>query len=135
MPQAKIKAIQGDGTFDGQHGLLYKFIYTFEDGQEISARHKTPEPPLSIGDLAEYEVRGTRNGLAWGGVRKPQDQAQGNRVGSSNGYNDNPERQRRIKVAWALGHAITQTAGDDWERIEELAGQYMTMFDRLLSKQ
>lgn len=131
MAQAKIKSIQGNGSWDGQHGMLYKFVYTFEDGQEVEARHKTPEPPLAIGDTAEYEVRGTRNGLAWGSVRKPQDQAHR----SNSGYNDNPERQRRIKVAWALGHAITQTAGDDWERIEELAGQYMTMFDRLLAKQ
>ena len=41
----KVASIQGAGTYEGQHGILYSFDYSFDDETTIRANHKTTAPP------------------------------------------------------------------------------------------
>lgn len=57
MTQAQIESIQGKGTWDGPHGLLYQFEVSFTDGTVGEANSKSQEPPYKIGDSVYYEVK------------------------------------------------------------------------------
>ena len=46
----KVTSIQGAGTYEGKHGILYSFDYSFDDETTIRANHKTTAPPFSVGD-------------------------------------------------------------------------------------
>lgn len=74
MKTSKIKAIQANGTYKSNYGLLYKFEYELEDGTVINANHKTLQSPFNDGDEVEYEIKGTKDGFTWGTVKKPQEQ-------------------------------------------------------------
>lgn len=54
--QSKIKTILPDGNFTTQHGTFYSFKYTFEDGETITANHKSETSPFNQGDEVEYQV-------------------------------------------------------------------------------
>jgi hypothetical protein len=104
----KVRQIQGAGTYESPHGLLYKFDYTFEDETSISANHKTQQPPFKAGDEVEVVVRGSKDGFSWGQVRKPE----------NTGYNTNStsqtsgsyqDKQDIILNEWAIGRAM------EWE--------------------
>ena len=70
---SKIKNIAGAGNFDTQHGMLFSFIYDFEDGQTIKANHKSENSPFKIGDEAEYTVKKTHPTYGdSGSVKKPE---------------------------------------------------------------
>lgn len=72
MSITKVKKVQGNGTYESQYGLLYKFDYDLEDGTFISANHKT-EKSFQIGDEVEYNIKGEANGMPYGTVSKPKD--------------------------------------------------------------
>jgi hypothetical protein len=111
MPQDKIVSIQGNGTWNSQHGMLYSFEYSLLAGAVVSANHKTPASPFKVGDVVEYEIKGTKkDGRSWGSVRKPQDQAPNsdqtsNSTPSKQGSRDNVGNI--IDASWAIGHALT----------------------------
>lgn len=71
MKTSKVKNVTGNGTYDSQYGLLYKFEYTFEDGQVLNANHKTSDGAFKIGEDVEYEIKGTNDYGSWGKVSKP----------------------------------------------------------------
>ena len=73
MKISKVKSVQGNGTFESKHGLLYKFEYEMEDGQVLMANHKTPSSPFAIGDDVEYVIKGSNDYGSWGNVSKPQE--------------------------------------------------------------
>ena len=105
----KVTSIQGAGTYDGKHGLLYSFDYTFEDETTIRANHKTESPPFSVGDEVEVIVRGSRDGFSWGQVKRPENLTLN--LPSSNGttvakFHD---RQDIILNEWSIGRAL------EWE--------------------
>tara|TARA_R110000822_G_scaffold124309_3_gene258811 strand:+ start:4477 stop:4938 length:462 start_codon:yes stop_codon:yes gene_type:complete len=58
--QSTITNVQASGTWDSQHGLLFKFDYTMSDGTTIQAMHKT-EQHLPIGATAFYTVKKDNN--------------------------------------------------------------------------
>lgn len=60
----KIKSIKPAGSFDSQHGTLYKSVYEFEDGTVLTANHKTEVSKYKAGDEVEYEV--TKDDPKWG---------------------------------------------------------------------
>ena len=72
--KAKIKAIQGSGTFESKFGLLYKFEYQFEDGVILTANHKTQQSPFKVGDEVEYEIKMENENGRIGSVKKPEGQ-------------------------------------------------------------
>lgn len=72
--KAKIKAIQGSGTFESKFGLLYKFEYQFEDGVILTANHKTQQSPFKVGDEVDYEIKMENEHGRIGSVKKPEGQ-------------------------------------------------------------
>lgn len=56
MKTSNIKSVQGNGTWDSPHGLLYKFEYEMENGDVGGANHKTKEPKYKVGEEVTYEV-------------------------------------------------------------------------------
>ena len=81
---SKVKSVQGNGTWSSNDGtLFYKFDYVFEDGQSLSAMHKDESNALPVGEMAEYEVKGSHPTYGdRGSVGKPQQ-------GGGGSYNDN----------------------------------------------
>ena len=55
MKVSKVKSVQGNGTWDSQYGLLYKFEYHMEDGATVNAMHKG-NTPLAVGTPVEYNI-------------------------------------------------------------------------------
>jgi hypothetical protein len=106
----KVASIQGSGTYEGQHGLLYSFDYAFEDESTIRANHKTEAPPFSVGDEVEVIVRGSRDGFSWGQVKRPENlnfnAPSSNATSSVAKFHD---RQDIIVNEWAIGRAL------EWE--------------------
>ena len=54
---SKVKSVQANGTWESQHGTLYKFDYEFDNGVAMQANHKTTEHFHKVGTLVEYEVK------------------------------------------------------------------------------
>tara|TARA_R110002124_G_scaffold94287_5_gene238153 strand:+ start:509 stop:961 length:453 start_codon:yes stop_codon:yes gene_type:complete len=106
----KVTSIQGSGTYEGQHGLLYSFDYAFDDETTIRANHKTQTPPFSVGDEVEVIVRGSRDGFSWGQVKRPENTTYltptSNTQTSVAKFQD---RQDIIVNEWAIGRAL------EWE--------------------
>lgn len=69
MKISKVKSVQGNGTYESAHGLLYNFEYTFEDGQVMNANHKA-QTPLDVGTEVEYIIKGSNDRASWGAVKK-----------------------------------------------------------------
>ena len=93
MKTSKVKSVTGNGTFESKYGTLYKFEYTFEDGQVINVNHKTADGAFPIGTLLDYEI--TNQEYNNGRVSKPQEQSF---QGSTKNFDN-----KGIKI----GHAIT----------------------------
>ena len=98
---SKITDITGNGHYDHPtHGRLFKFVYSFEDGTEVSANHKTDQPKFKVGDEAEYTVKGSNSYGSCGAVEKP------------GGYTKQPtggggeDRGEVIERSWAFKCAI-----------------------------
>jgi len=106
MAESKVIAVHGDGTYNSPHGMLYKFQYAFEDGTTISANHKTQEPRFKPGDIAAYDVKGSRDGHAYGTVQRAENTAYSNapRSAGSSQYTDKDER---IGRQWAINAAMS----------------------------
>ncbi len=101
-----VASIQGAGTYESPHGLLYKFDYTFEDETTIGANHKTTTPPFKVGDEVEVIVRGTNGNFTWGQVKRPEN-LQFNNSSSKAKPTNKDETTRRIEASWAINAAIS----------------------------
>ena len=103
MKTSKVKAVQANGTWQGEDDLLFKFEYLMEDGQIVNAMHKTSDGFFKEGQEVEYEIRNAKYNS--GGVKKPSQgfsqpqQVQPKPVATKT-YVDNT---KGIKI----GHAIT----------------------------
>ena len=112
----KVASIQGAGTYEGQHGVLFSFDYSFEDESTLRANHKTQAPPFSVGDEVEVTVKGSKDGFSWGSVKRPGS-ADFNAPSSNSTsptsvtkYEDREEtKQQRIMNQWAIARAL------EWE--------------------
>ena len=83
MKTSKVKSVQGNGTYESQYGILYKFDYEFEDGTYLSANHKS-QNPFKVGETVEYNVKGNAGGMDYGTVSKPKENfIQGNKGGNT----------------------------------------------------
>lgn len=102
----KVTSIQGAGTYEGQHGTLYAFDYSFDDETTIRANHKTTAPPFSVGDEVDVMVRGSKDGFSWGTVKRPENLAFASKVTSVGKFQD---RQDIILNEWSIGRAL------EWE--------------------
>lgn len=74
MKTSKIKSVSDKnvGTWDSPNGMFYKFKYTFEDGESLTAQHKTDAPKFRVGEEVEYEIKRTHEHYGNSGkVSKP----------------------------------------------------------------
>ena len=103
--KAKISEVQGNGTWQAQHGLMYSFHVTFSDGLVAEVNSKTEVPRWSIGDEVWYTTTGEWQGRTKAKIdlRDPS-QFQGRGGGAPR--REDPETQRRIENSWALQTAI-----------------------------
>lgn len=46
-----------DGGYEGEHGWVNTFIYTFEDGTSGEAGHKTEHPKFKVGETVSYTTK------------------------------------------------------------------------------
>jgi len=116
LPQVKtISAIQGAGTYENKHGLLYSFDYDFDDNTSIRANHKSQESPFKVGDQVNVIVKGTKEDFTWGSVQRKMEGFEfGNREATSTStsnsvtrFHDRDERrQHLIMNQWAIKTAI-----------------------------
>jgi len=120
-----IKEIQGNGTYESPHGLLYKFLYTMDDGTELSANHKSQKCPFKIGDEVEYLVNGSNSYGSWGKVSKP-----GGYAPPTGGGKMSDDTQKRIERSWAMGHAVQMMGPLKAVNIDSVK-EYMTQACRL----
>lgn len=102
MKVSKVKTVTPNGIFKSNYGVdidgvkgFYKFEYEFEDGQVLGANHKTKDA-FKVGDLVEYEVKGTNDYGSWGKVSKPEEQQKQ----SNNDYT------KGIEVGHAVNNAV-----------------------------
>ena len=101
-----VASIQGAGTYESPHGLLYKFDYTFKDETTIGANHKTTTPPFKVGDEVEVIVRGTNGNFTWGQVKRPENLQFNSSSGKPKPSNKD-ETTKRIEASWAINAAIS----------------------------
>ena len=82
--KAKIKSVQGNGTWEGNYGLMYSFDIELSDGVSGVANGKTQEYRFKVGDDVEYELKGkTPQGVNKLTISKPDSDFQ-----SKGGYKD-----------------------------------------------
>lgn len=121
LPQVKtISSIQGSGTYESPHGLLYSFDYEFEDNTSIRANHKTQQSPFNVGDEVNVTVKGTKEDFSWGQVQRKMDGFEfGDRSSASTSTSNSvtrfedrdAKRQSLIMNQWAIRLAIETELG------------------------
>ena len=113
MVQAQIESIQGKGDWKGQHGTMYTFEITFNDGTVGEANSKSQEPPYKVGDEVWYEVKS--NNERWGKKLKVSKTAP--QPGAFQGFQPNPNKDKQIVrgmcfkvagMAWACNYKHKQ---------------------------
>ena len=112
IPKVKtIRSIQGSGTYESPHGLLYSFDYEFEDDTSIRANHKTQQSPFNIGDEVNVTVKGTKEDFSWGQVQRKMEGFEfGDRTSPSTSTSNSvtrfedrdANRQSLIMSQWAI---------------------------------
>ena len=129
MQNKTVASIQGAGTYESPHGLLYKFDYSFEDETTISANHKTQAPPFKVGDEVEVVVRGSKDNFTWGQVRRPENKAYSTPTQS---YSKD-ETTKRIEASWAVNTAVVGLGSlKDLSEVERYARELLLMRDRIV---
>lgn len=93
---ATITNIQGDGSYESQYGTLYKFEYQFNDGEMLTASHKTQACPFKIGDSVVYEIKGQNDYGKYGKVSKPQ---------QNNFVRNKTSKEQNRSASFALAYA------------------------------
>ena len=115
MKISKIKAIQGNGTFESKFGLMYKFEYVMEDGTLVNANHKTEQSPFKVGDTVEYEI--TNAEYNNGKVSKPQD----NPTQSNGGFNTSDSILYQVCLKGSMDYIIQHNLQFTPDNINSLA--------------
>lgn len=133
----KISAIQQNGTWTGQYGVMYKMEVTFDDGRTGEVSAKKPDA-WKVGDEVEIEKEeNTQYGWRFK-IRKP-----GFNGGGSGAFSGvkNEETTKRIDASWAVGQAVAlwacnpAAAGQvaDLEKLKDMAKLILAMRDELLN--
>ena len=119
---AIVKQVQGNGTFENEHGTFYSFEYVFDDDVALTANHKTQNAPHKPGDKVSYTIRGKNDYGNYGKVEKPK----------QNGYNSYGKAsgsQSSFALSYAKDIAVAYiTKGQDYtpEEIMATASKFNT---------
>ena len=118
---AKVKSIQGNGTWEGQHGLMYSFEVEMEDGKVYQANSKSQTPPYVVGDEVEVTVKGEKNGKVNASIKK----ADSSFSNAPRGNDD--ERQKLIVRQSCLNRATDIALSASKEDLIELAEYFFAL--------
>jgi len=93
--QAVINSVQGNGTYQGQYGLLYKWEVAFDNGDYGTAMTKEEQQSTWIvGKSVRYDIQAKEyNGRQYFNVKAVQDKPAG---GGGKSYAKDPETEKRI---------------------------------------
>lgn len=100
--KSKITKVTPNGSFNGQHGTMYKFEVHFENGDYGDANCKSVDQKTwVVGETVTYTLAPNANSKYNGKLNKikePETQ--------SNNNNSNPDRQKSIEKQCALKCAV-----------------------------
>jgi hypothetical protein len=113
MKTSTITSVQGNGTWEGPHGLLYSFELRLNNGDHILLNAKS-ENPFSIGQELSYELTGKsdRNQTPYAKKVNPnfiQQQPVGGFTPPSTPGGD--DRQKSIEIQMAFKTAMDYVCG------------------------
>jgi len=123
MKKSTIKSFQANGTYNGQHGTLYKFEVTLADGTVGNVNAKSQAPWWGVGIEVAYTITGEFQGIPNLKLDKP-DFNQGGQPQQSGNKDMLIARQTCIKAS-AEFHAQRSTSTmDDVIRDAEIMRVY-----------
>lgn len=102
MKTGKIESLQPNGTWEGNHGLMYKSEVVLDNGESGEVSAKTPDR-WNVGDEVQYTVTQTKNGNKFS-FNKLGFVSQSNPVQS--GAPVVSERDDRIGRQWAINTSL-----------------------------
>jgi hypothetical protein len=104
--QGVVSAVTGNGTWQSQYGLFYKFEVAFDNGDVGTYMSKDAnQSKFVVGQQASYLYEGKQasNGQTYYNVKVPQVQGAG---GGGGGFKKDPEESKRIVKQSSLKLAV-----------------------------
>ena len=105
MKTSTISAVQGNGTWEGPHGLLYSYEVRLNNGDHILLNAKS-ENPFSIGQELSYELTGKTDRNQTPYAKKVNPQFTANRAPAAPSYGGGDDRNKAIEVQMAFKCAM-----------------------------
>lgn len=105
MKTSTISAVQGNGTWEGPHGLLYSYEVRLNNGDHILLNAKS-ENAFSIGQELSYELTGKTDRNQTPYAKKVNPQFTANRAPSAPSYGGGDDRNKAIEVQMAFKCAM-----------------------------
>lgn len=133
MNPIKVKSVQDNGTWQGQHGLMYKQEVTLEDGRTGEVSAKT-QGKWKVGDIVEVtkfvqSQHGPRMSLSYVSAYEHSQAING----KPKTFVNNDDRQKQINVSWAIGQAIALGYNES-EAIKDHARKLLKVREDLLNE-
>ena len=105
MKTSTITAVQGNGTWEGPHGLLYSYEVRLNNGDHILLNAKS-ENAFSIGQELSYELTGKTDRNQTPYAKKVNPQFTANRAPAAPSYGGGDDRNKAIEVQMAFKCAM-----------------------------
>lgn len=124
MKSSTITSVQGNGTWEGPHGLLYSYELRLANGDHILLNAKR-ENAFSIGEDLSYELTGKtdRNQTPYAKKVNPQFQQRpaGNYNPPSTGGGDDRQKSIEIQMAFKAAMEYCIAKGENIGNVVEYA--------------
>lgn len=114
METSKIQAVQGNGTWQNQHGeTMYSWAIELADGTTGKANTKTPQPWYEVGSEVAYAVRSEHptHGKTLK-IERPNFVGYQGGGRANGGGKQSPEITTRILSCWAITEALNLIAAE-----------------------
>ena len=105
MKTSTITSVQGNGTWEGPHGLLYSYEVRLNNGDHILLNAKS-ENAFSIGQELSYELTGKTDRNQTPYAKKVNPQFTANRAPAAPSYGGGDDRNKAIEVQMAFKCAM-----------------------------
>lgn len=123
-------------SFESQHGTLYKFVLTFEDGTDADANSKSSSPTWKIG--SEWTV------TEQGQYRNAKQVPDNNYAGGGKSFKEDPLRQQYIIAQSSIKISVDVIDSGKYKNedgvmyelkdLENLTDRIMTIINKLANK-
>ena len=105
MKTSTISAVQGNGTWEGPHGLLYSYEVRLNNGDHILLNAKSNNAFMT-GDELNYELTGKTDRNQTPYAKKVNPQFTANRAPAAPSYGGGDDRNKAIEVQMAFKCAM-----------------------------